>query len=159
MTSETRSGAGGGAGGSASPRDWSGIARAESLAAVREFVEQACRLAGADAGTCFDLKLAVDEACTNIVEHGYAGRPPGEMHVSFAAEDDRLTVVISDRGRSFDPEAIAAPDLEAACESRAPGGLGWHLIRSAVDDYRYETDAAGGNRLTLVKRLARSGRD
>lgn len=157
MTSATGPGAGGGAGGGASPRAWSGLARAENLANIRDFVEEACRGAGADESTCFDLKLAVDEACTNIVEHGYAAGPPGEMRVSFAADADRLTVVIFDRGRSFDPEAIAEPDLEAACESRAPGGLGWHLIRSAVDDYRYETDANGGNRLTLVKRLARSG--
>ena len=157
MTSATGPGAGGGTGGSAAPRDWSGLARAENLARVRDFVEEACRGAGADVSTCFDLKLAVDEACTNIIEHGYAGKTPGEMRVSFAADADRLTVVISDRGRSFDPESIAEPDLEAGCESRAPGGLGWHLIRSAVDDYRYESDADGGNRLTLVKRLARSG--
>ena len=57
-------------------------ARVESLGTVRAFVENACRRAGADAESCFDLKLAVDEACTNIIEHGYAGRPDGTIAVS-----------------------------------------------------------------------------
>lgn len=119
---------------------------------MREFVAEACRSAGAEPMACSDLKLAVDEACTNIVLHGYAGMAPGDMRVSVASDGDRLTVVISDRGRSFDPEEIAPPDLGAGAEAREPGGLGWHLIRSTVDEYRYEPGLDEGNRLTLFKR-------
>ena len=61
-------------------------ARVESLGTVRAFVENACRRAGADAESCFDLKLAVDEACTNIIEHGYAGRPDGTIAVSLRCD-------------------------------------------------------------------------
>lgn len=132
-------------------KTWEGGARAENLGKVRAFVEDACREAGADPQACFDLKLAVDEACTNIVEHGYAGMPPGDMRVSIASDGERLTVVITDRGRSFDPARIAPPDLKADCDRRASGGLGWHLIRSTVDEFQYATDAGQGNRLTLVK--------
>lgn len=74
------------------------------------------------------------------------------MRVSVVAEEGTLTVVITDRGRAFDPEEIGPPDLRAAPEDRRPGGLGWHLIRSTVDAYRYEPGTRGDNRLTLVKR-------
>lgn len=127
----------------------------ENLSRVRAFVEAACLEAGAEPRTCFDLKLAVDEACANIVEHGYPRESPGTMRVAVSFDGERLTVAITDRGRSFDPSAIAPPDLTAGLEERASGGLGWHLIRSMVDEVAYRADAAGGNCLTLVKRLRR----
>jgi serine/threonine-protein kinase RsbW len=136
---------------------WDGEATAENLARVREFVDGACRAAGADPQVCFDLKLAVDEACTNIIVHGYAGGPPGKMRVSFESDGERLRVVIADWGRAFDPAAIAPPDLGGGPEERASGGLGWHLIRSVVDEISYEADAAQGNRLILVKQAHGSG--
>ncbi len=140
------------------PETWEGAAEARNLAQVRAFVEDFCRRVGADPRASFDLKLAVDEACTNIVEHGYVGMPQGDMRVSIAFDGERLTVVISDHGRSFDPERIAPPDARMDCEEREPGGLGWHLIRSTVDGFRYESGAGEGNLLTLVKRARGSGK-
>ena len=96
----------------------------------------------------------MDEACTNVIEHGYAGRP-GTIRLSTAENGGTLTVVVEDQGRPFDPGAIAAPDLSAPWEDRRVGGLGWHLIRSCVDEIRYEPAAGGGNRLTLVKKIRR----
>ena len=113
-------------------------------------MDEQCRAAGSDPQACFDLKLAVDEACTNIVVHGYAEGARGRMAVAFGCDGDRMTVTIRDAGRSFDPGKVAAPDLEAALDDREPGGLGWHLIRASVDEFRYESESAG-NRLTLVK--------
>ena len=107
-------------------------------------------MVGLDPQACFDLKLAVDEACTNIVVHGYAGRSGGRMAVAFECDGDRTTVIIRDGGHAFDPESLAPPNLEAGVDEREPGGLGWHLIRASVDEFRYESDSAG-NRLTLVK--------
>lgn len=132
-------------------------ARLENLETIREFVTRACRRAGADASACFDLKLAVDEACTNIIEYGYAGRPHGSIDILVEADGQRIAVTIADRGAAFAPSELAAPDLSADWRSRAPGGLGWHLIRSAVDDVDYRPDAANGNRLTLIKRLGPKG--
>lgn len=133
--------------------EFHGEARLENLRSFRDFVEEACRKAGGDAA-CFDLKLAVDEACTNIVMHGYAGRDPGPITLSFERDQERLTVEIFDRGRPFDPKDIRSPDLEEGWQSRSGGGLGWHLILSAVDEVVYEPDATNGNRLRLVKRVS-----
>ncbi len=88
-------------------------ARVESLAAVRAFVEEACRRAGAEASACFDLKLAVDEACTNIIEHGYAGQPAGSIALACEADGDGLRVTIVDSGarvRALGAAAGAGPD-------------------------------------------------
>lgn len=130
-------------------------ARVENLAAVRAFVEEACRRAGADAATCFDLKLAVDEACANIIEHGYAGRPPGSIALACESDGDGVRVTIVDSGRAFAPSELPPADVASDWETRRVGGLGWHLIRKSVDAIDYGPDPAGGNRLTLLKRSPR----
>jgi len=126
-------------------------ARPENLQGIRDFIEEACRRAGVERSAAFDLKLAVDEACSNIVEHGYAGREPGPIRVTFDADGDQVVVAITDRGRAFDPKDAAAPDLDSDWQHRRIGGLGWHLIRQSVDAMDYETNQESGNRLTLVK--------
>jgi serine/threonine-protein kinase RsbW len=128
-------------------------ARVESVADFRNFIEEACRRAGADESVCFDLKLVVDEACSNLVVHGYRGGRPGPIGVSFSADGDEIVVTITDRAPPFDPKDAPIPRLDAPASERRPGGLGWHLIRELVDRIDYEADEERGNRLTLVKRF------
>ena len=127
-------------------------ARPENLERIRGFVEAACAGAGFAHSAMQDLKLAVDEACSNVVEHGYAGGPPGTIGISLEADDAKISVTIADRGRSFDPAHAPAADVVSDWEKRRIGGLGWHFIRQLVEEIRYESDAEKGNRLTLVKR-------
>lgn len=125
----------------------------ENVAAFRNFIEDACRGVGADESVCFEMKLVVDEACSNLVLHGYKGREPGPIGVSFARDGEELIVTITDRAPPFDPKDAPIPRLDAAASERRPGGLGWHMIREIVDRMDYEADARDGNRLTLVKRF------
>ena len=128
-------------------------ARLENIGDLREFVGQAAEQCGADDETCFHLKLAVDEACTNVVVHGYADLPPGPMRLTFRCDDGQLIVTLSDRGRPFDPTAAGDPDLESGWDDRQIGGLGIYLIRQVMDDVQFVHDPRHGNRLTLVKRF------
>jgi serine/threonine-protein kinase RsbW len=127
-------------------------ARLENLEFFRAFVEQACRKAGGDPDACFALKLAVDEACTNIVLHGYRGLPPGEIALAFRSEPERIVVTITDGAAPFLPEKIPAPDRAPGWEERPASGLGWHLIQKTMDSVEYQADAEKGNRLVLTKR-------
>jgi len=125
------------------------------VAAFRTFVEDACRRVGADETVCFDLKLAVDEACSNLVVHGYKGREPGPIAVTFALNGDEIVITISDHAPPFNPEDAPIPQLDAPAGERRPGGLGWHLIKQIADRLEYEFDAEKGNRLTMVKKFVR----
>jgi anti-sigma regulatory factor (Ser/Thr protein kinase) len=125
------------------------------VAAFRDFVEDACRRAGADDSLCFDLKLAVDEACSNLVVHGYDGRDPGMIKVGFALDGDDIVITISDHAAPFHPEHAPAPLLDVPASERRPGGLGWHLIKQIADRLEYESDPETGNHLTMVKKLVR----
>jgi anti-sigma regulatory factor (Ser/Thr protein kinase) len=124
----------------------------ESLSEIRRLVERWCRDAGASAEDSHAVVLAVDEVCTNIVEHGYAGREGGTISVRLEEAGDELRVLVGDRGAAFDPAGAAPPDLDADWQDRPIGGLGWHLVRGMVDDLSYRSEP-DGNLLTLVKRL------
>lgn len=128
-------------------------ARFENLALIGDFIAGIARKAGFDEKGVFNLQLACDEACTNVIEHAYAGGP-GQIRIAVTVYPDRIQIQVHDTGRPFDPRAVHTPDLEAPLERRETGGLGLHFMRSIMDEVRFEFDQ-DGNRLTMVKRRTR----
>lgn len=125
----------------------------DSVPLLLAFIDEACARHDVDRESAFAVRLAVDEVCTNLVRHGYAGWAPGPIAIAFAREADRVVVTITDRGRPFDPARAPPPDLSTSAEARRIGGLGWHLVKHVIDHIEYRSDPESGNRLTLVKRL------
>lgn len=131
----------------------------EHLPSLLRQVDDALRQGGARGDVAHDLRLAVEEACVNVMRHAWKGfEEPGELSLEIEATrlgaEPALRVELSDHGRAFNPLAAATPDLLEAAEDRPIGGLGIHLIRSLTDEQRYSRDALGGNRLVLLKRIA-----
>lgn len=125
-------------------------AELESLSAFREFISDCCSRHEVPNEAAFDLKLAVDEACTNVIEHGYKGMDPGSIILSFRIEPDRILVSLTDFGHIFEPYSAPKPDVEAALEDRELGGLGLYLIYQTMDNIDYQTSEEG-NTLTFTK--------
>jgi anti-sigma regulatory factor (Ser/Thr protein kinase) len=132
-------------------------AETASLLDIRRFVENACTQAGLDDSTSYDIKLAVDEACMNIVEHGYAGMDPGSIIVSLQYGRRKLVVRIIDFGHPCEPCEPPRPDLQAALSGDTPG-FGLYFIYRSVDSVGYEATESG-NTLTLVKDLLAEDRE
>jgi len=126
-------------------------AELDSLLAIRSFIEDACSQAGLDDEPSYDIKLAVDEACMNIVEHGYAGMNPGSIVVSLQYGRQKLAVRITDFGHPFEPSEPPEPDPVAMLTGK-PGGIGLYFIYRSMDSVSYEATESG-NTLTLVKNL------
>ncbi len=125
-------------------------AELESLQVFRGFITECCARYGIPNDVVLDLKLAVDEACTNIIEHGYKGMDPGSIILSFRIEPDRILVQITDFGHVFEPVEAPKPDVEAALEDRELGGLGLYLIYQTMDNIDYQS-SEDGNTLTFTK--------
>jgi len=128
-------------------------ARLEDLERLHEFIEAACRDAGADENVAYALRLAVEETCSNIITHGYRGRAPGPIALSLQVNARQIVITIADRARLFSPDDAPPPNLGAGWEERQVGGLGWYLIRKMVDEVRHQPNPGGGNRVTLIKRF------
>jgi len=125
--------------------------RFDSLKDISEFARQAAEASGFDEDTVYQVQLAVDEACSNIIEHAYGGEGHGDIECTCRAEPSGLTVTLRDKGRPFDPTSVPEPSLHTDLQDRQMGGLGVYLIRKLMDEVHFKcTDS--GNVLTLVKR-------
>jgi serine/threonine-protein kinase RsbW len=121
----------------------------DRIAELRAFVRETASAAGASPGVVADAVQATDEAATNVVVHGYAGRP-GELELQVSVRDGRLEIRLLDRAPTFDPTSVPPPDLTVPPLRRRPGGMGVHLIRAATDETRHHPRPGGGNELVLV---------
>jgi len=121
-----------------------------NLGEVRQFVATSCQMLGAEASVVSDLVLAVDEAVTNIIIHGYK-QSCGPIEIDIGKTTTALVVRLQDSAPEFNPCFHEKPDLGSNLKTKTGGGFGVHLIKSAVDEVRYRAPAAGGNELTLVK--------
>ena len=126
-------------------------ARFDQLDAIRGFATQAARDAGMDDSQTYAVELAMDEACTNIIEHAYHGEDGGDIECTCDYNKSSLTMVIRDHGKPFDPSNVSEPDLDADIDSRPVGGLGIYLIKKLMDEVHFEPMGESGNVLTLVK--------
>ena len=125
--------------------------RTENLRQVREFISDAARAAGFVNESVEKIALAVDEACTNIIKHSYQFAPEGDIEIQISKRNSSFEIVISDHGKSFDPEAVQVPDMKEYIKKYRRGGLGMYLMRSLMDVVEYSTDPGEKNTVRLVK--------
>lgn len=87
----------------------------------------------------YQLQLAAQEVCANIVDHAYEGRTGERLTVGIEVDEAAgwLRATFVDTGRAFDPRS--APD---AIDAPSEGGMGLFLIEQLVDqvEYRRESD-------------------
>jgi serine/threonine-protein kinase RsbW len=127
------------------------------LAQVRDLVSRGVATGGFPGHFLNRLQIAVDEAVTNIIEHGYAGQPRGSAHIDILVEVDRerFRIQISDNGLSFDPNQMSDIDIQTHVAAGKAGGLGVFLMRKIMDQVDYQYQTGKQNRLTLVKMRGR----
>jgi serine/threonine-protein kinase RsbW len=101
----------------------------------------------------FDLRLALEEAVTNVIRHGYGGREDGEIRVGFRVTPEAITATVEDDAPPFDPREWPDPPLPP--EGADVHGVGVYLIKRMMDevDYRHR---GSRNVLTLTKRIGRA---
>ncbi len=119
-------------------------------------IDAFCRPLGPDRESLMSFHLALEEAVTNVINHGYVDGKPHEFTVTLAAGDGgRVTAVVTDDAPAFDPLSHPPVDTSLPLEQRPIGGLGVHLMKNLMESVRYER-RDGRNLLTLVWLPARS---
>lgn len=128
----------------------------DSLATISVFITDATARAGLDDHAAWQVQLAVDEASTNIIQHGYDAAP-GEIELAWLVDGPDLIVTLRDRGRRFNPHDVPAPDITSPLEERQAGGLGLYLMSRLMDTVEFEFDDVQGNLLKMTKRIGATG--
>jgi anti-sigma regulatory factor (Ser/Thr protein kinase) len=111
-------------------------ARPENVAVVRHVLGALAEALVLPPALIDDMRLAVTEACTNVVRHAYEG--DGTIDVVVRPKGDELEVVVADEGRGLGP----SPDT-------AGPGLGLPLIAALADTVEIERGRSSGSRLVM----------
>lgn len=126
------------------------------LSEVREFLVSFIEALNLDTSAVYDLQLAVDEAVTNIILHGYQNQG-GTIDVTAILDDDTLEIRLRDNARQFDPTTIPRPDLDTPAEQRpSGGGVGVFLMHKGLDCMTYRVTASGGNELSMFRNVSKT---
>src|SRR3954453_7254591 len=123
-------------------------ARPEGVAVVRQALAGMADALDFDAAVLADMKMAVSEACTNVVVHAYEGEP-GTLEVELHAGELGLTIVVRDQGAGIQPRPTRAepPAL----------GLGLPLIAALSDSFELKGSAGQGTEVRMTFAYARTG--
>lgn len=129
--------------------------RLDELARLMRAIEGFCGDVGA-ADVAPDFMLCAEELVTNIILHGFAGKPGHAIEVNIAYAAAGISVDIRDDAPAFDPTAPIFPDLDAPIEDRAIGGLGRHLVSTLMERFCYWRET-GRNHVSFGRAVAGKG--
>ncbi|MDM5318269.1 anti-sigma B factor RsbW [Fictibacillus sp. b24] len=91
-----------------------------------------------------DIKIAVSEAVTNVVNHAYTEGDHGQVRIGCNIHDDRMEITVVDQGKSFDVESISkdlGPVDGKSVDQLHEGGLGLFLIDTLMDKVEISSEA------------------
>jgi anti-sigma regulatory factor (Ser/Thr protein kinase) len=95
------------------------------------------------------MKMAVSEACTNVVVHAYED-VEGVLEVDMLADDTGLTIRVRDYGSGIQPHPQPSRDVPAL-------GLGLPLIAALSDAFELHGSAGQGTEVRMTFNYARNG--
>ena len=131
--------------------------RVESIASnlyrLCDFVTGHAHQAGMEEKEIGKIKIAVYEACLNVIEHAYHSNPNHWIDLTVNYTSAQFAIIIQDKGLPFEMPKSKEYDVEEAMQKRRSGGFGLHIIHRATDEVDYKADPINGNRLTMSKKL------
>ncbi len=113
-------------------------ARPENVAVVRHVLGAFAEALQLPDSVIEDMRLAVTEACTNVVRHAYADGEPGPVEILIRPVADTLQVIVSDQGRGIGPS-----------DDTSGPGLGLPLIAALTHSLEIAPAGEAGSRLEM----------
>jgi serine/threonine-protein kinase RsbW len=113
-------------------------ARPENVAILRHILGGVGDALGIDPEVLADMRLAISEACSNVVVHAYPGDEEGLMDLEVAHDDAELFLTVRDHGRGMAPRADS-PGL----------GVGLPLIATLADALQISGSSDGGTEVRM----------
>lgn len=124
---------------------------AQNLYTICDFVTDHADRVGFNSKEIGKTKIAVYEACLNVIEHAYHSNPDNWIDVWVEYDNNKFTIIIQDYGLGFGEFSFKDYNVLSAMDSRKTGGFGLYIIRRSMDEVEYTCDEQEGNRLILTK--------
>jgi anti-sigma regulatory factor (Ser/Thr protein kinase) len=140
--------------GTPNSREFRILNRLSDLDLLADGLREFCLAGGMSEEVFGDVRLAVEEAVSNTIRHGYADAESHPILVRADLDAGELRLEIEDDARAFDPLQAPLPDVRVPIEEKPRGGLGILLLRSVMDRLEYRR-VGGKNILRLARSLGR----
>ncbi|NCC52496.1 MAG: ATP-binding protein [Spartobacteria bacterium] len=127
---------------------------AKSLSLIRMVVTSLAEDAGLPQEEIDKIEVAVDEACTNVLDHAYENycpHPPVRLMIHSA--NNEFVIDVEDEGTHFDFEHHKTPKFPEHWWGGHTRGAGIFLIKKCMDNVHYERLPNEHNRLRLIKKI------
>ncbi len=121
----------------------------ENLRSVRSLITNVLLTIKVSEQDSQNIILAVVEACSNIIKHGYKNDYNQKIDLTINVKAKILTISIIDKGLKFDINSFEPRDVSKV----RPGGLGVHIIKQVMDMVEYTQTSQGFNKIKMVKKL------
>lgn len=125
-------------------------ASTDNLSRVRDYVHKYAREVGLSEFDSYNVALAVDEACANLIQHAYHNNSSGTIGVEIAIGPHVFRVSITDNSAPFDPSSAPLPDMRRYFLERRHHGLGILLMTRVMDSVEYHPASGANTQNTLV---------
>ena len=125
-------------------------AEAKYLAQIRDFTTKYAKRNRFSRKEMNELKISIDEICSNIVRYAYEGMERGDIQVRIQRRKNLIIITIIDTGVEFDPSTIEAPNLGRHVQERRSGGMGFHLVKKLNDEVLYKR--VGNQNVITIRR-------
>ena len=99
----------------------------------------------------YDVKMAISEAVTNCIIHGYEGREDGKIYISCSYEDKTATIEIEDKGKGIADIEEAMTPLYSGSGDDERAGLGFTVMQSMMDEVVVTSQKGCGTIVKMIK--------
>lgn len=127
------------------------MAKLEKIPLLSNFIGNSMLKFGLNEYQQFQVQLAVEEAVTNIINHGNL-KQGDKITIKCQKNDNGVKIIIEDPGKPFNPTKVPKPDFKISPLKRGPGGLGVYFIKKYMNKVSYDFQE-GKNVLTLIKHI------
>ncbi|MDO4710728.1 MAG: ATP-binding protein [Peptostreptococcaceae bacterium] len=95
-----------------------------------------------------DVKIAVSEACTNVIKHSKVST----FDLFFGHGNDFMEIEIQDKGIGYDFSSLKDPELS---DDRESGGLGIYIIKMLMDEVVIDSELNKGTTIYMRKQIGK----
>jgi len=102
-----------------------------------------------------DIKMAVSEAVTNAIIHGYDNQPKGDVTISCGYLEGIIYIEVKDNGTGIDDIEKAMLPLYTSKPLEERSGMGFTVMQSFMDDVEVISSKENGTLVKMSKKIAR----
>lgn len=120
----------------------------EYVSMIRLAVSSAANTAGFNIEEIDDIKIAVSEACTNVVCHGQL-KENDVYEVICNIGENEFFISVEDKAGGYDVDEYKKPSIDEL----KPGGMGLYIIQALMDKVDIVSQVGQGTKIEMIKYL------